>query len=119
MKKLITKTIMSQSSSSQPPHQEGSLDFDTQTIDQVQKPRMYKVLMLNDDYSPMDFVILVLKRFFGKNEEEATKIMWDVHKKGSGLAGVYTLEVAEMKTLQANQFSKMNQHPLKCIFEPE
>lgn len=96
-----------------------STDIDTQIIDRVQKPKMYRVILLNDDYSPMDFVILVLRRFFGKSEEEATKIMLDVHHKGAGTAGVFTLEVAEMKTMQANQFSRMNQHPLKCVFEPE
>ena len=66
-----------------------------------------------------DFVVLVLKRFFGKTEEEASKIMLDVHKKGSGIAGVYTLEVAEMKVMQANQFSQMNEHPLKSTLEEE
>jgi ATP-dependent Clp protease adaptor protein ClpS len=80
---------------------------------------MYKVILLNDDYTPMDFVVLVLKRFFGKTEEEASKIMLDVHKKGSGIAGVYTLEVAEMKVMQANQFSQMNEHPLKSTLEEE
>lgn len=80
----------------------------------VGTPRMYVVILLNDDYTPMDFVILVLRRFFGKNEEEAQKIMLDVHQKGSGVAGIFTLEVAEMKVMQVNQFSQMNQHPLKC-----
>lgn len=101
------------------PAPDDSSDIDTQTIDRVQKPKMYRVILLNDDYSPMDFVILVLRRFFGKAEDEATKIMLDVHHKGAGTAGVFTLEVAEMKTMQANQFSRMNQHPLKCVFEPE
>ena len=88
-----------------------------QTIPRVETPKMYVVLLLNDDYSPMEFVVLVLKRFFGKSEEEATKIMLDVHKKGSGLAGVYTLEVAEMKVMQVNQFAQLNQHPLKSSLE--
>lgn len=96
-----------------------SSGIDTQTIDRVQKPKMYRVLLLNDDYTPMDFVVLILRRFFAKSEEEAMKIMLDVHQRGAGTAGVFTLEVAEMKTMQANQFSRMNQHPLKCIFEPE
>ena len=78
---------------------------------------MFAVLLLNDDYTPMDFVVLVLRRFFNKNEEEATAIMLDVHKKGSGIAGVFTLEVAEMKVMQVNQFAQMNQHPLKSTLE--
>lgn len=90
-----------------------------QTIPRVETPKMYKVLLLNDDYSPMEFVVLVLRRFFGKNEEEATKIMLDVHKKGSGVAGVFTLEVAEMKVMQVNQFSQLNEHPLKSTLEEE
>ncbi len=89
------------------------------TIDKVDVPKMYKVLLLNDDFTPMDFVVLVLQRFFGKNQDQATNIMLDVHKKGSGVAGVFTLEMAEMKTMQVNQFSRMNQHPLKCIWEAE
>ena len=92
-------------------------DSGVQTINQVQTPKMYVVILLNDDYTPMDFVVLVLRRFFGKSDEEAQKIMLDVHKKGSGTAGVYTLEVAEMKVMQVNQFSQLNQHPLKGSLE--
>ncbi len=92
-------------------------DSSVQTIPQIMTPKMYRVMILNDDFTPMDFVVLVLKRFFNKNEEEAIKVMLDVHKKGSGTAGVYTLEVAEMKVMQANQFSRMNQHPLKSTLE--
>lgn len=92
-------------------------DASVQSIPRVETPKMYKVLILNDDYSPMEFVILVLRRFFGKSEEVATKIMLDVHKKGSGVAGVYSLEIAEMKVMQVNQFSQMNQHPLKSTLE--
>ncbi len=97
------------------PEGEGSI----QTVPRVTTPKMYKVILLNDDYTPMDFVVLVLKRFFGKTDDEASKIMLDVHKKGSGLAGVYTLEIAEMKVMQANQFSQMNEHPLKSTLEEE
>ncbi len=88
-----------------------------QTISRVATPKMYVVLLLNDDYSPMEFVVLVLKRFFGKTEEEATQIMLDVHKKGSGVAGVFTLEIAEMKVMQVNQFAQLNQHPLKSSLQ--
>lgn len=73
--------------------------------------------MHNDDYTPMDFVIFVLKRFFSKNETEATQIMLDVHHKGVGLAGIYSFEVAETKVAQANQFAKSNQYPLKTSYE--
>ncbi len=90
-----------------------------ETIDRVDVPKMYKVLLLNDDFTPMDFVVLVLRRFFAKSEEAATAIMLDVHKKGAGIAGVFTLEMAEMKTMQVNQFARMNQHPLKCTLEAE
>lgn len=89
------------------------------TAPRVETPRLYKVLLLNDDYTPMDFVVEVLKRFFAKNEEAAMKIMLDVHQKGSGVAGVYSLETAEMKVMQVNQFARQNQHPLKCTLEPE
>lgn len=105
------------------PHDEGPDDSEgrgglaTEIKPRVETPRMYKVMILNDDYTPMDFVILVLRRFFGKNEEDASKIMLDVHKKGSGVAGVYSLEIAEMKVMQVNQFSQANQHPLKSILE--
>lgn len=85
----------------------------------VEHPKMYRVMLLNDDFTPMDFVVLVLRRFFGKNEEEANAIMLDVHKKGAGTAGVFTLEMAEMKVMQVNQFGRMNQHPLKSVLEPE
>ncbi|MFP5520329.1 MAG: ATP-dependent Clp protease adapter ClpS [Bdellovibrionia bacterium] len=89
------------------------------TEGRVETPKLYKVLLLNDDYTPMDFVILVLTRFFKKTEDEATQIMLDVHKKGSGIAGVYALEVAEMKVMQVNQFARINQHPLKSTMEQE
>lgn len=88
-----------------------------QSVPRIEVPKMYKVLILNDDYSPMEFVILVLRRFFGKSEDDAASIMLDVHKKGSGVAGIYSLEIAEMKVMQVNQFSQMNEHPLKSTLE--
>lgn len=97
------------------PEQEGDVGVDT--LPDVETPKMYAVLLLNDDFTPMEFVVLILRRFFGKNEDEAHKIMLDVHKKGSGVAGVFTLEVAEMKVMQVNQFARMNQHPLKSNLE--
>ena len=96
---------------------DGSGQSSVDTLDRVSIPKLYKVLLLNDDYTPMDFVVLILKRFFGKTDEAATQIMLDVHKKGSGTAGVFTLETAEMKVMQVNQFARMNQHPLKATLE--
>ena len=85
----------------------------------TQKPSMYKVLLLNDDYTPMDFVILVLETFFNKNKDEATRIMLHVHQKGVGLCGVYTFEVAETKVSQVLAAARMAQHPLQCTMEKE
>lgn len=87
------------------------------TIQKVDTPKMYRVLLLNDDFTPMDFVVLCLQRFFDKSEEEATKVMLDVHQKGAGTAGVYTLEMGEMKVMQVNQFARSNKYPLKCTLE--
>jgi ATP-dependent Clp protease adaptor protein ClpS len=89
----------------------------TQTKPKTKKPAMYKVIMLNDDYTPMEFVILVLERFFSKNEEEATQIMLHVHQKGVGVCGVYTYEVAETKVQQVMDLAKQHQHPLQCTLE--
>ena len=89
----------------------------TDTIDRVDFPKQFKVILLNDDFTPMEFVILVLKKFFAKTDEQATQIMLSVHKQGKGLCGVSSLEIAEMKVMQVNQFAKMNQHPLKSILE--
>lgn len=113
----MTRHLVLQNSNSSVvgPQEEGSVD----TIERVSVPKMYKVILLNDDYTPMDFVILVLKKYFNHNEEKATQVMLDVHKKGAGVAGVYTLELAEMKVMQVNQFARMNQHPLKCTLEAE
>lgn len=97
----------------------GGLDLDLEDEVLAQEPKLYKVLMHNDDYTPMDFVIFVLKKFFNKQEDDAHKIMLDVHNKGMGLAGIYSFEVAETKVMQVNQFAKNNQYPLKTSFEEE
>lgn len=94
-------------------------DSAVQSVPKLDTPKMYKVILLNDDYTPMDFVVLVLRRFFSKTEEEAEKIMLDVHKKGAGVAGVFSLEIAEMKVMQVNQFAQLNQNPLKSTLEEE
>ncbi|MFM2150147.1 MAG: hypothetical protein RLZZ187_2453 [Pseudomonadota bacterium] len=85
----------------------------------TRKPAMYKVLMLNDDYTPMEFVVHVLERFFQKNREEATRIMLHVHRRGVGVCGVFTYEVAEHKVTQVMDLARQNQHPLQCTIEKE
>ena len=87
------------------------------TKPKTKKPAMYKVIMLNDDYTPMEFVILVLERFFNKSSEEATRIMMHVHQKGIGVCGVFTYEVAETKVQQVMDLARQHQHPLQCTLE--
>ena len=86
---------------------------------QTKKPSMYRVLMLNDDYTPMEFVVHVLERFFNKTREEATRIMLHVHKRGVGVCGVFTYEIAETKVQQVMDFAQQHQHPLQCTLEKE
>ena len=81
------------------------------------KPSMYKVILINDDYTPMEFVVYILQKIFNKKQEEATQIMLNVHKNGMGLCGVFTYEVAEVKTKAVVDVSKKNQHPLQCRIE--
>jgi ATP-dependent Clp protease adaptor protein ClpS len=91
----------------------------TKTRAKTKKPSMYKVLMLNDDYTPMEFVIAVLERFFSKQHEEAVQIMLHVHQKGVGICGVFTYEVAETKVTQVMDYARKHQHPLQCTLEKE
>ncbi|HEY2874832.1 MAG TPA: ATP-dependent Clp protease adapter ClpS [Reyranella sp.] len=91
----------------------------TLTRTRTKKPSMYKVLMLNDDYTPMEFVVDVLQHVFQKTREEATQIMLHVHQKGVGVCGVYTYEVAETKVTQTVDYARKNQHPLQCTLEKE
>jgi ATP-dependent Clp protease adaptor protein ClpS len=90
-----------------------------ETKTEPRTPSMYKVMLMNDDYTPMDFVVHVLTKFFRKSEIEATEIMLHVHHKGFGVAGVYSKEVAETKVTQVNSYSQKSQFPLKCIMEKE
>jgi len=85
----------------------------------TEKPSMYKVLLLNDDYTPMEFVIHVLEHFFSKSQEEATKIMMHVHQKGVGVCGVFTYEIAETKVNQTMDLAQQHQHPLQCTIEKD
>ncbi len=89
----------------------------TKTRTRPKKPSQYKVLMLNDDYTPMEFVVIVLKRFFRMDMEEATRVMLHVHQRGVGVCGVFTYEVAETKVNQVMDFARENQHPLQCTLE--
>ncbi|MGV2978706.1 ATP-dependent Clp protease adapter ClpS [Camelimonas sp. ID_303_24] len=81
------------------------------------RPDMYRVLLLNDDYTPMEFVVQVLEQFFNKSPEDATRIMYHVHQTGVGVCGVYTFEVAETKVAQVMDFARRHQHPLQCVME--
>ncbi len=85
----------------------------------LKKPALYRVLLINDDYTPMDFVVMLLQSVFSKDHETATKIMMHVHTKGVGVCGVYTREVAETKVRQVLDLSQKSQHPLQCTMEPE
>lgn len=88
-------------------------------LPEVSVPRKFKVILLNDDYTPMDFVVQVLKRFFRLNEELATQVMLQVHVFGKGVCGVYTRDIAETKVAEVNAFSRRNEHPLLCTMESE
>ena len=98
---------------------EGKTGLVTKTRPKTKKPSLYKVLLLNDDYTPMEFVVHVLERYFHKNRDEATRIMWHVHQKGVGVCGVFTYEVAETKVAQVMDLARQNQHPLQCRMEKE
>jgi ATP-dependent Clp protease adaptor protein ClpS len=86
---------------------------------QAKPPKRYKVVLLNDDFTPMDFVIDVLMRFFAMDEAKATQVMLAVHHQGKGICGVYSREIAETKAYQVNQYSRHHQHPLMCQIEAE
>lgn len=93
--------------------------LEPETSVKTARPPLYKVILLNDDYTPMDFVVIVLKNFFHKVHEEAIKIMLDVHTRGSGQCGVFTRDVAETKITQVIAAARKNEHPLQCVMEKE
>ena len=101
------------------PDDEGKTGLVTKTRPKTKRPNLYKVLLLNDDYTPMEFVVHVLEKFFSKGREEATRIMLHVHHKGVGICGVYTYEVAETKVTQVMDFARQHGHPLQCTMEKE
>ena len=94
---------------------EGGLALAKRT--ETKKPALYRVIMLNDDYTPMEFVVLILQRFFGHNSQTAHKIMLHVHQKGIGICGTFTYEVAESKCKAVIDLAKKNEHPLQCTME--
>ncbi|HUJ36317.1 MAG TPA: ATP-dependent Clp protease adapter ClpS [Hyphomicrobium sp.] len=96
---------------------EGRTGLATKTRPKTKKPSLYKVLLLNDDYTPMEFVVHVLEKFFQKDVEAATKIMLHVHHHGIGECGVFTYEIAETKVTQVMDFARKHQHPLQCVME--
>ncbi len=107
----------------EPPGRGGNGDTNTgvitKTKPKTKKPSLYKVLLLNDDYTPMEFVVHVLERFFNKGREDATRIMLHVHQHGVGVCGVYTYEVAETKVAQVVDFARQHEQPLQCTMEKE
>ncbi|MEH3146085.1 MAG: ATP-dependent Clp protease adapter ClpS [Methylobacterium frigidaeris] len=89
----------------------------TRTKPRAKRPNLYRVLLLNDDYTPMEFVVHVVERFFNKSREDATRIMLHVHQNGVGECGIFTYEVAETKVTQVMDFARKHQHPLQCVME--
>ena len=100
-----------------PDNPDGGVLLETQQ--RTKKPSLYRVLMLNDDYTPMEFVVLVLQRYFGHNQEMAQQIMLHVHQRGVGVCGIYTYEIAETKAAQVMDFARQNEHPLQLQLEKE
>lgn len=104
--------------SGQNPNEERESDLSVQeTKPELKQPPMYKVLLLNDDFTPMEFVVAILETFFRMDREKATQIMLHVHTRGVGLCGVYTRDIAETKVSQVNDYSRSHQHPLMCTME--
>jgi len=102
-----------------PDHHDGQADTLLKPKPKPKKPSMYKVILLNDDYTPMEFVITVLKKFFNKNTDEATEIMMNVHRRGIGICGIFTFEIAETKVAQVMDYARQHEQPLQCTMEKE
>ena len=127
---LLDQTTRAETGPGQPPRaareergDDGGTKFDTGTITRTkpktQRPNLYRVLLLNDDYTPMEFVVLVLQDVFNKSREDAMRIMLHVHNKGVGECGVYPYEVAETKVTRVMDTARKNQHPLQCVMEKQ
>lgn len=100
----------------QKPHSETELTV-VEARPRLKPPPMYKVVLLNDDYTPMEFVVEVLELFFAMDREKATRVMLHVHTRGKGICGIYTREIAETKVAQVNEYAREHQHPLLCAME--
>lgn len=96
---------------------EGKTGLVTKTRPKTKRPSLYKVLLLNDDYTPMDFVVSVLQRFFSLSREQATQVMLKVHREGMGVCGIFPRDVAATKVEQVKSYAKQHQHPLQCVME--
>ena len=101
------------------PEDDKDQDVLVDTRAKTERPPLYKVMLLNDDYTPMEFVVIVLERFFGMNQAQAFDVMLTVHKKGLAVVGVFSHEVAETKVAQVMDFARQHQHPLQCTMEKE
>ncbi|MXU66821.1 ATP-dependent Clp protease adapter ClpS [Oceanomicrobium pacificus] len=116
----MTQTVHDLVLSAGPDHEdEGDAQLATKTRPKTQRPPLYKVLLLNDDYTPMEFVVHVLERFFGITHQQAVDIMLTVHRKGLAVVGVFSHEIAETKVTQVMDYAQRNQHPLQCTMEKE
>ena len=102
-----------------PSEDEGDFGIALDTRPKTKRPPLYKVMILNDDYTPMEFVIMVLERFFGLTHQESFELMLTVHKKGLAVAGIYSREIAETKVTQVSDMAQLHEHPLQCTMEKE
>jgi ATP-dependent Clp protease adaptor protein ClpS len=122
MLKILFTDLTPGSTMSGEPNREGEQEFERglaveDARPEIKRPPMYKVMLLNDDYTPMAFVEYVLQKFFAMPEDMATRVMLSVHTQGKGICGVYTKDIAETKVMQVNEFSRHHQHPLMCTME--
>jgi ATP-dependent Clp protease adaptor protein ClpS len=113
----VSQSGSNESSENDAVENSGDTSIITESRSRTKTPPLYQVILVNDDYTPMEFVILVLQKFFSKDIAEATKIMLQVHQKGAGLCGVFSHEIAETKVYLVNQYARTNKHPLKCTME--
>ena len=114
---LIQQPLLASQDDANEPDDNHDLQVIEQTRPKVAQPSLYQAVLLNDDYTPMEFVIDILARFFNHNEEQATQIMLAVHTQGKGVCGTYTKDVAETKAMQVNQYARQHKHPLLCEVE--
>lgn len=116
---ILRENITAHSDDDHPSNGDGDTSLATKTKPKVARPPLYKVMLLNDDYTPMEFVVIVLERFFGISHQGAVDIMLTVHRKGLAVVGVFSFEIAETKVTQVMDFAQKHQHPLQCTMEKE